>query len=102
MDEVVSSASLTPKTYGEVATRLRQQFPDYSGWAHALLFAAELPSFKGRLPVDMVQEMDQVREKNPSDVLLLCLKQPFLWRAHLFLRTQFREAEKQRKRKASN
>lgn len=57
-----STTSLTPKLYGAVAKKLQEQFPRYSGWAHALLFAAELPSFRERLPADMVDEMQEVSD----------------------------------------
>lgn len=34
----------------------------YSGWAHSLLFVAELPSFRHVLPDDIVQQNDLWKE----------------------------------------
>lgn len=51
--------SLTPKVYQEVAGIFKQRFPLYPGWAHSLLFVAELPSFRPVLPPDMIEEMDE-------------------------------------------
>ena len=56
-----SGKSLTPKVYKAVGDIFRERFPSYSGWAHSLLFVAELPSFRAALPVDMVNEMDEWR-----------------------------------------
>lgn len=53
--------SLTPTNYQRVANLFRTRFPIKSGWAHSLLFVAELPSFRPALPQMLVQEMDAVR-----------------------------------------
>ena len=53
--------SLTPATYRLVGDLFRSRFPSHSGWAHSLLFVAELPSFRSILPLDMIQDIDQVR-----------------------------------------
>lgn len=47
--------SLTPTVYARVGDLFRERFGDRAGWAHSLLFAAELPGFKastifGRTP----------------------------------------------------
>jgi len=60
MDE---SKSLTPKVYREVGEIFRSRFASHAGWAHSLLFIAELPSFRAVLPKDMVDEMDEWRSK---------------------------------------
>lgn len=38
--------SLTPTIYTRVGDLFRERFGDRAGWAHSLLFAAELPGFK--------------------------------------------------------
>jgi N-glycosylase/DNA lyase len=35
----------------------RDRFGPYAGWAHSVLFAAELPQFRGKLPVEVQQQM---------------------------------------------
>ncbi len=52
--------SMTPTIYEQVGDLFRSRFIPNAGWAHSLLFVAELPSFRPVLPLDMVQEMDQV------------------------------------------
>lgn len=54
--------SITPTIYNRVGDLFRDRFRVRPGWAHSLLFVAELPSFRGVLPVDMVREMDEWRE----------------------------------------
>ena len=51
--------SLTPTIYNRVGDLFRDRF-EYAGWAHSLLFVAELPSFRNVLPDDIVAEMDAV------------------------------------------
>lgn len=53
--------TITPTVYRFVGDLFRTRFPDYSGWAHSLLFVAELPSFRSILPLDVVNEMDRFR-----------------------------------------
>lgn len=53
--------SLTPTIYKRVGDLFRDRF-EYAGWAHSLLFVAELPSFRNVLPVDVVEEMDAWKE----------------------------------------
>jgi len=54
--------SLTPTIYKKVGDLFRSVFSQYAGWAHSLLFVAELPSFRAVLPEDLVEEMDKFRE----------------------------------------
>jgi len=54
--------SLTPTVYNMVGNLFRGMFEDMAGWAHSLLFVAELPSFRVVLPKDMVKEMDKWKE----------------------------------------
>lgn len=61
-DEIVQTAkSLTPTIYRQIGDLFRTRFPNKSGWAHSLLFVAELPSFRPVLPDDIVEEMEQFR-----------------------------------------
>ena len=53
--------SITPTIYRRVGDLFRDRFDNYPGWAHSLLFVAELPSFRDILPVDVVREMDEWR-----------------------------------------
>ena len=55
--------SLTPTVYERVGELFRARYgASHAGWAHSLLFAAELPAYKGRLPAAMQAEMAAVRE----------------------------------------
>jgi N-glycosylase/DNA lyase len=59
-DEILQTTvkSLTPTNYKRVGDLFRFKFPNRAGWAHSLLFVAELPSFRGVLPNDLVDEME--------------------------------------------
>jgi 3-methyladenine DNA glycosylase/8-oxoguanine DNA glycosylase len=54
--------SLTPTIYNKVANLFRDRFGSYAGWAHSLLFVAELPSFRSVLPPDILEQMDTFRQ----------------------------------------
>ena len=54
--------SLTPSVYRAVGDLFRDRFQAKSGWAHSLLFVAELPSFRPALPQSLVEEMDRFKE----------------------------------------
>jgi N-glycosylase/DNA lyase len=54
-----TAKSLTPSIYKRVGDLFRDRF-HYSGWAHSVLFVAELPSFRDVLPETVVSEMDEV------------------------------------------
>lgn len=56
--------SLTPTIYRAVGDTFRAQFKAKAGWAHSLLFVAELPSFRPALHEDIVEEMDRVSHIN--------------------------------------
>jgi len=58
-----TAKSLTPTIYKRVGDLFRERFCSYAGWAHSLLFIAELPSFRDVLPDDIRVEMDVRREK---------------------------------------
>lgn len=53
-----SVKSLTPSNYQRVGDIFRSRFPNKAGWAHSLLFVAELPSFRSLLPKVLVDEME--------------------------------------------
>lgn len=53
--------SLTPAAYQQVGDLFRDRFKTKSGWAHSLLFVAELPSFRPTLPDELILEMEKVR-----------------------------------------
>jgi N-glycosylase/DNA lyase len=61
-----NATSVTPTIYTTVGNIFRQRFPTKSGWAHSLLFVAELPSFRPVLPLKLLQEMDRVSYKSQS------------------------------------
>jgi hypothetical protein len=46
--------SLTTKVYQRVGDIFRDRFGAYAGWAHSLLFAAELPMFSKLLPPNVL------------------------------------------------
>lgn len=54
--------SLTPSVYRQIGDLFRSRFSEQAGWAHSLLFVAELPSFRSVLPEDIVKEMDKFRK----------------------------------------
>jgi N-glycosylase/DNA lyase len=58
-----SAKSITPTVYKKVGDLFRDRFHSYAGWAHSLLFVAELPSFRNVLPSDVVAEMDLWKEE---------------------------------------
>jgi 3-methyladenine DNA glycosylase/8-oxoguanine DNA glycosylase len=53
----IETKSLTPAVYEQVGQVFRDRFGPYAGWAHSVLFAAELPQFRGKLPVEVQQQM---------------------------------------------
>lgn len=55
--------SITPTIYKRVGDLFRTRFTKKPGWAHSLLFCAELPSFRNVLPIDVVNEMDEWKKK---------------------------------------
>jgi N-glycosylase/DNA lyase len=57
---VSTTKSVTPALYAHVGRLFRERFHPHAGWAHSLLFVAELPSFRPVLPSQLVEQMDQV------------------------------------------
>lgn len=58
---LASIKSLTPANYKLIGDLFRNRFRSRPGWAHSLLFVAELPSFRPVLPAALAKEMDAVR-----------------------------------------
>ena len=58
-----SAKSLTPTVYQRVGDLFRRAFGPYAGWAHSVLFAAELSAFASRLPADIVADMHDFRQQ---------------------------------------
>jgi hypothetical protein len=50
--------TLTPYVYDSIGNAFRAQFRSYAGWAHSVLFAAELPAMRVLLPMDLQTEME--------------------------------------------
>ena len=61
-----SVKSLTPAIYARVGDIFRAKFGAHGGWAHSLLFAAELPQFRSLLPPAMVERMAQVKREEKA------------------------------------
>ena len=58
--------SITPAIYEEVGEVFRKRFPRKAGWAHSVLFAAELPEFRVKLPVELQEEMKAFTDHSKS------------------------------------
>ena len=71
-DTHVGVKSLTPTIYRQVGDVFRERFKVKSGWAHSLLFVAELPSFRSALPADVLEEMDKVGDWRLSTFVGAC------------------------------
>ena len=54
-----SSKTVTPVIYNKVGDSFRKRFPTYAGWAHSVLFAAELPTFRDQLTLPVKQEIEK-------------------------------------------
>merc|ERR1740130_1842987 len=57
--DLQSAKSLTPTVYARVGKLFEDRFGEHSGWAHSLVFAAELPQFRTLLPKALQEEMAQ-------------------------------------------
>ena len=57
-----AARSLTPRIYEEVGKAFRTRFGAHAGWAHSLLFGAELAgALRARLPEALLLDMDRFR-----------------------------------------
>lgn len=54
--------SITPTVYEAIGDEFRSRFTRHAGWAHSVLFAAELPEFRSLLPNDMQADMKAFAE----------------------------------------
>jgi N-glycosylase/DNA lyase len=57
--QLQQAKSLTPAIYEQVGDVFRELFQHRAGWAHSVLFAAELPTFRQLLPEALQEEMKQ-------------------------------------------
>lgn len=61
MDRSLQQAkSLTDKIYENIGDLFRSAYVECAGWAHSLLFAAELPAFRVHLPPDLCAKMAEL------------------------------------------
>jgi N-glycosylase/DNA lyase len=64
-EKLSQKKSLTPVMYEDVSSIFRRLFQEKAGWAHSVLFAAELPLFRQLLPHSLQLQMkefdDQMR-----------------------------------------
>lgn len=60
-ESLMKAKSMTPGVYKQTGDLFRSLFQEKAGWAHSLLFVAELPSFRPVLPKGVIDEMDKVR-----------------------------------------
>lgn len=54
---LLEAKSLTPQVYKRVGELFRERYGEYAGWAHSLLFTAELPQYMVLLPRGLQNEM---------------------------------------------
>jgi N-glycosylase/DNA lyase len=54
---LATAKSLTPRLYEQVGEAFRSRFQLKAGWAHSVLFAAELPAFRQHVPLALQEEM---------------------------------------------
>lgn len=70
MPELKARKSLTDKIYKEIGEYFRELFGEYAGWAHSVLFSADLKKFQavseGRDPNEEtpVQQKKKQRKDN--------------------------------------
>jgi N-glycosylase/DNA lyase len=50
---LAEAKSLTPTVYHRIGSGFRQRYGSHAGWAHCILFAAELSVFNGQIPVHL-------------------------------------------------
>ena len=62
--------SLTKATYDAVGDHFRQLWGKEAGWAHSVLFAADLKTFSERLNTKIQVDVDEVRIKKEDGSIL--------------------------------
>jgi N-glycosylase/DNA lyase len=66
LQKLKEKKSLTPTIYDEIGDIFRNLFQHHAGWAHSVLFAAELPFHRKLLPQEIqsqMKEYDEVQKK---------------------------------------
>lgn len=58
-EQLISRKSLTPTVYEQVGGIFRKLFQQKPGWAHSVLFAAELPGYRILLPSQLQKQMKE-------------------------------------------
>jgi N-glycosylase/DNA lyase len=62
--------SLTKATYDAVGNYFRQLWGKEAGWAHSVLFAADLKTFSERLTTKLEVDIDEVKIKQEDGTIL--------------------------------
>ncbi|KAI9048206.1 hypothetical protein LZ554_008001 [Drepanopeziza brunnea f. sp. 'monogermtubi'] len=62
--------SLTKATYDAIGDHFRQLWGEEAGWAHSVLFAADLKTFSERLKTKVEAKVDEVKIKQEDGLLL--------------------------------
>jgi N-glycosylase/DNA lyase len=62
--------SLTKATYDAVGDHFRQLWGKEAGWAHSVLFAADLRAFSERLTTKLEVDVDEVKIKQENEAIL--------------------------------
>jgi N-glycosylase/DNA lyase len=62
--------SLTKATYDAVGDHFRQLWGKEAGWAHSVLFAADLKAFSERLTTKLEVDVDEVKIKQEDETIL--------------------------------
>lgn len=63
------TVSLTRATYDDVGDFFRQLWGDWAGWAHTVLFAADLPQFATVQEQNVIKVEDEGK-KRETDILV--------------------------------
>jgi len=66
LPELSEAKSITPRIYKAVGDKFRTVFGAYAGWAHTVLFAAELRDFKDRAPPSAGKKPPTPKEKREA------------------------------------
>jgi N-glycosylase/DNA lyase len=53
MKELVKVSSLTDRVYAAIGTLFRDKFGDFAGYAHTVLFVADIPEFAQAMPEEL-------------------------------------------------
>ena len=74
--------SLTKATYDAVGDHFRQLWGREAGWAHSVLFAADLKTFSERLSTKIEVDVDEVKIKQEDGSTLksrIVVKREYVW-----------------------